>query len=53
MLAPKLYDFKSFGKRQRESPSDEESGRILNSFCIAATPTTTVDENSMITDAIN
>ena len=32
---------------------DEESGRILKSFCIAATPTTTVDENPMITDAVN
>ena len=53
MLAPKMYDFKSLGKRLLESPSDEESGRILKSFCIAATPTTTVDENPMITDAVN
>ena len=44
-LAPKMYDFKSLGKRLLESPSDAESGRILKSFCIAETPTTTVDEN--------
>lgn len=53
MMAPKRYDFKSLGKRLLESPSDEESGRILKSFCIAATPETTVDGNPLITDAIN
>ena len=52
-VTPKMYDFKSLGKRLLESPSDDESGRILKSFCIAATPTTTVDENPMITDAVN
>ena len=52
MLAPKMYDFKSLRKQLLESPSDEESGRMLKHFCITATPTTTVDESPMITDAI-
>ena len=37
MLARKTYDLKSLGKRLLESPSDEESGRILKFFWIAAT----------------
>ena len=53
MLAPRMYDFKSLAKRLLESPSYEESGRVLNTFCIGATPTTTVDENPMTTDAVN
>ena len=53
MIASRMYDFKSLAKRLLESPSYEESGRVLNTFCIGATPTTTVDENPMTTDAVN
>ena len=53
MLAPTMDDSKSVGKRLVESPSDEESGRIVKFFFFAATPTTTVAENQMTTDAIN
>ena len=48
MLAATMYDFKSLGKRVLESPSDEE--RMHLKTFLAATTTTTVDENPLISE---